>query len=218
MTTAFSIKTPARSESAALWTIAALYLGYSFLVTPDRVTWAMEVCWVVAALPALVIFWRRLPLTRLAYWLLFFHALVLIQGGTYTYAEAPLGFWLKDLFDFARNPWDRIGHFMQGFEPAILARELLLRFSPLKRGKLLVYIVLSICLGFSAFYELLEWWAALVFGEGADAFLATQGDQWDTQWDMFLCLFGAVCSLSLFSRLHDRQLVRPVEAARAPNP
>ncbi|MDR3324241.1 MAG: DUF2238 domain-containing protein, partial [Zoogloeaceae bacterium] len=134
------------------------------------------------------------------------HALVLIYGGTYTYAEAPLGFWLRDFFGFERNPWDRVGHLMQGFEPAILARELLLRFTPLKRGKLLIYLILAICLSFSAFFELMEWWAALLFGADADAFLAVQGDVWDTQWDMFLCLVGASLSLLLLSKVHNRQL------------
>lgn len=139
-------------------------------------------------------------------WLLAAHALVLIHGGAYTYAETPLGFWLRDAFHFERNPWDRVGHFMQGFVPAILARELLLRLTPLRRGGWLVYLVLAACLSFSAFFELIEWWAALAFGADADAFLATQGDQWDTQWDMFLCLVGATLSLLFWSRLHDRQL------------
>jgi putative membrane protein len=147
-------------------------------------------------------------------WLLVAHALVLIHGGAYTYAETPLGFRLRDLFealglDVERNPWDRVGHLMQGFVPAILARELLLRLTPLRRGGWLIYLVLAACLSFSAFFELIEWWAALIYGADADAFLATQGDQWDTQWDMFLCLCGAALSLLLWSRLHDRQLGGP---------
>ena len=210
-----AVAAPARLEGAALWTIVALLLCRSFLVTHDRLTWILEVFWIVAALPALAVSWRLLPLSRLLCWLLAIHALVLIPGGTYTYAETPAGFWLKDAFDCARNPWDRVGHFFQGFVPAILARELLLRFSPLERSKLLVYVILSICLAFAAFFELLEWWAALAFGEDADAFLALQGDQWDTQWDMFLCLLGASCSLLLLSRLHDRQLAHPAERDRA---
>ena len=144
------------------------------------------------------------------------HALVLIHGGTYTYAQAPLGFWLRDALDaiglpIQRNPWDRIGHFMQGFVPAILARELLLRLTPLRRGGWLVYLVLASCLSFSAFFELIEWWSALVYGADADAFLATQGDVWDTQWDMFTCLIGAAVSLLVWSRLHDRQLGPAIE-------
>jgi len=142
------------------------------------------------------------------------HGLVLIHGGTYTPAEASLGFWLRVLRGFARNPWDRVCHLMQCFVPAILARELLLRLTPLRRGGWLVYLVLAACLSFSAFFELIEWWAALAFGADADAFLATQGDVWDTQWDMFLCLCGAMASLLLWSRLHDRQLGPQVRVAR----
>ena len=127
-------------------------------------------------------------------------------GGHYTYAHVPLGFWLQDVFEFARNPYDRIGHLAQGFIPAIIAREILLRVTPLGPGKMLFFLVLSVCLAASAFYELLEWWTALVFGEGAKEFLGTQGDEWDTQWDMFLALLGATASQLLFARLHDRQL------------
>jgi putative membrane protein len=177
-------------------------------------TWLMEVAWVIAALPLLAWQWRRFPLTRLLCWLLAAHALVLIHGGTYTYAQTPLGFWLRDAanaigLEVARNPWDRVGHFMQGFVPAVLARELLLRCTPLGRGAWLNYLVLAAALSFSAFFELIEWWAALAFGADADAFLATQGDPWDTQWDMFLCLCGAAVSLLLWPRLHDRQLGLP---------
>ncbi|MDR1853787.1 MAG: DUF2238 domain-containing protein [Azoarcus sp.] len=204
MTTA--IQTPTRREGAALWLFVAVVLVWSFCLTNDRLTWILETFWIVAALPALALLWRRLPLTRLLCWLLALHALVLIEGGVFTYEQAPLGYWLKDTFGFERNPWDRVGHLMQGFVPAILARELLLRFSPLKRGGLLVYLVLAICLSFAAFFELMEWWAALVFGADASAYLAWQGDIWDAQWDMFLCLVGAALSQLLLSRLHDRQL------------
>jgi putative membrane protein len=174
-------------------------------------TWFMEVVWVIVALPVITLNWRRFPLTRLLCWLLAAHALVLIHGGAYTYAQTPLGFWLRDAANalglhVSRNPWDRVGHVMQGFVPAILARELLLRCTPLRRGGWLVYLVLAACLSFSALFELIEWWSALAFGADADAFLATQGDVWDTQWDMFLCLCGASASLLLWSRAHDRQL------------
>lgn len=197
---------PARWERHLLaWTVAAALLA-SGCIARDRLTWLMEVIWVIAALPLLAWRWQRFPLTRLLCWLLALHALVLIHGGTYTYAQTPAGFWLRDLLGTERNPWDRVGHLMQGFVPAILARELLLRCTPLRRGGWLVYLVLAACLSFSAFFELLEWWAALAWGADADAFLATQGDAWDTQWDMFLCLCGAIASLLLFSRLHDRQL------------
>jgi putative membrane protein len=150
--------------------------------------------------------WIAFPLTRLLCWLLAAHALVLIHGGAYTYAQTPAGFWLQDLLHTVRNPWDRVGHLVQGFVPAILARELLLRLTPLRRGGWLAYLVLAACLSFSALFELIEWWSALAFGADADAFLATQGDPWDTQWDMFLCLCGAIAALLLLSRLHDRQL------------
>ena len=204
---------PSRSERIALLVLVVGALAWSGLAPEDRLTWLLEVVWVIAALPILALNWRRFPLTRLLCWLLAAHALVLIHGGAFTYAETPLGFWLRDSLaalgmNVERNPWDRVGHFMQGFVPAILARELLLRLTPLRRGGWLVYLVLAAALSFSAFFELIEWWAALAFGADADAFLATQGDVWDTQWDMFLCLCGAGLSLLLWSRLHDRQLGR----------
>jgi putative membrane protein len=189
-----------------LLALVAAALLVSAIAPRDRLTWLLEVIWVLAALPLLVRTWPRFPLSLLLSVLLALHALVLIYGGAYTYAETPLGFWLRDAFGGSRNPWDRVGHFMQGFVPAILARELLLRLTALRAGGWLVYLSLACALSFSAFFELIEWWAALAFGADADAFLATQGDVWDTQWDMFLCLVGAALSLLLFSRLHDRQL------------
>ena len=197
---------PSPPERKLLLGIVAIALIVSGIAPKDRLTWLLETVWVMIATPIVVLNWRRFPLTRLLCWLLVAHALVLIHGGAYTYAETPLGFWLRDAFGFERNPWDRVGHLMQGFVPAILARELLLRRTPLRRGGWLFYLVLTICLSFSAFFELIEWWSALIYGADADAFLATQGDVWDTQWDMFLCLCGAVASLLLWPRLHDRQL------------
>ena len=197
---------PALIERRLLLGITIAALIVSGIAPKDRLTWLLEVIWVIVALPIIVLNWRRFPLTLLLCWLMVAHALVLIYGGAYTYAETPLGFWLRDVFDFQRNPWDRVGHLMQGFMPAILARELLLRCTPLRRGGWLVYLVLAACLSFSALFELIEWWAALIYGADADAFLATQGDVWDTQWDMFLCLAGAALSLLLWSRLHHRQL------------
>lgn len=205
---------PASIERKLLLGIAIAALIVSGIAPKDRLTWLLEVIWVIVAVPLIAINWRRFPLTRLLCWLMVLHALVLIYGGAYTYAETPLGFWLRDVFDFQRNPWDRVGHLMQGFVPAILARELFLRCTPLKRGGWLVYLVLAACLSFSAFFELIEWWSALIYGADADAFLATQGDVWDTQWDMFLCLCGAALSLLLWSRLHDRQLGPAVLADR----
>jgi len=202
---------PTRPERWLQLGIVVLALVVSGLAPKDRLTWLLEVVWVIVAIPIIGLNWRRFPLTRLLCWLMVAHALVLIHGGAYTYAETPLGFWLRDTLtnlgmQVERNPWDRIGHWMQGFVPAILARELLLRCTPLRRGGWLIYLVLAASLSFSAFFELIEWWAALIYGADADAFLATQGDQWDTQWDMFLCLCGAIASLLLWSRLHDRQL------------
>ena len=149
---------------------------------------------------------RRFPLTPLLYRLLCFHALVLILGGYYTYAHVPLGDWVKDALGLARNPYDRLGHFTQGFVPAILVRELLLRTSPLRRGVWLYVLSVSVCMAFSAFYELIEWWAAVIGGSNAEAFLGTQGDVWDTQWDMFCALVGANVALCLLGRVHDRQV------------
>ncbi len=154
----------------------------------------------------LTISFRRFPLTPLLYRLLALHALILMVGGYYTYAEVPLFNWIRDSFDLARNHYDRVGHLVQGFVPAILAREILLRRSPLKPGGWLFLIVTSICLAFSAFYEMIEWWTALISEEAADSFLGTQGDHWDTQWDMFLALIGAMLSQLLLGGVHNREL------------
>ncbi len=174
----------------------------------DRTTWVLEVLPVLVGVPLLIATWRRFPLTPLVYWLLFVHALILMLGGHYTYARGPLGFWVQDLLDLGRNHYDRLGHFAQGFVPAMLAREILLRKTPLRRGGWLFFLATSVCLAFSAFYEFTEWWAAVIGGSAADAFLGTQGDVWDTQWDMFLALVGAVTAQLLLSRWHDRQLER----------
>jgi putative membrane protein len=174
----------------------------------DRLTWLLEVFWVILGIPVVLLTWRRFPLTTLLCALLAGHALILIMGGYYTYARTPVGFWIQDLFGLSRNPYDRIGHFVQGFVPAILVRELLVRLSPLRGSRWLAPLVVCACLAFSAFFEMIEWWAAVAGGSAADDFLATQGDVWDTQWDMFLALIGAIASLLLLSRLHDRALTR----------
>jgi len=197
---------PTRFERWLLIGGVLLGLLVSGWIARDRLTWFLEVIWALVGLALVAWHWKRFPLTRLLCWLLALHALVLIHGGAYTYSLTPGGFMLQELLGTERNPWDRLGHWMQGFVPAILARELLLRLTPLRRGGWLVYLVLAACLSFSAFFELIEWWAALIYGADADAFLATQGDQWDTQWDMFLCLCGAAVSLLLLPRRHDRQL------------
>jgi len=161
---------------------------------------------VLIALPILLATHQRYPLTGLLYFLITVHALVLIYGGAYTYARVPLGFWLQEAVGFERNPYDRIGHFMQGFVPAMIAREILVRGGFVNGRRMLAFICLCVALAVSALYELIEWWAALALGQGADAFLGTQGDPWDTQADIFFALLGAVTALSLLSRTHDRQL------------
>jgi putative membrane protein len=201
-----------------LLVIGLVALVVSGIGPHDRLTWWLEVAPVLIAVPLLLWTWQSFPLTPLLYGLIFVHALILMLGGHYTYAEVPLGFWMQDWFGFARNHYDRIGHLAQGFVPAILAREILLRRTPLRRGGWLFVLVTSVCLAFSAFYELIEWWSAVFLGGGATAFLGTQGDPWDTQWDMFLCLIGALTSQVLLSKIHDRQLSQlagdPLETRR----
>jgi putative membrane protein len=190
----------------SLLALVAAALAVSAVGPADRLTWWLEVAPVLIAMPLLVITAQRFPLTNLLYVLIAVHALILIVGGHYTYAKVPLGFWLEDLLDLSRNPYDRIGHLAQGFVPAILAREILLRTSPLERGKWLFFVVCCICLAVSACYEFIEWWAAIIGGGSAEAFLGLQGDVWDTQWDMFLALCGAVAAQLLLARSHDRAL------------
>lgn len=172
----------------------------------DRATWVMEVAPALIALPLLWVTAGRFPLTRLALALIAVHGLVLMLGGAYTYARVPIGFAAQDLLGLARNPYDRLGHFMQGFVPAIVLRELLIRLGGLRPGKLLTVLVLACCLAVSATYELIEFGAAQTMGQGAEAFLGTQGDMWDTQWDMLMCLIGAACALVLLTRVHDQQI------------
>lgn len=174
----------------------------------DRGTWFMEVLPVLIVVPLLIHTYKRFPLTNLLYILIFIHCMVLIVGGTYTYARVPFGFEMAEWFGLDRNPYDKIGHFMQGFVPAIAAREILLRNDILKHGKMLIFIVISIVLAISASYELIEWAAALALGEGAEEFLGTQGYEWDTQSDMFFALIGSVSALFLLSKWHDRQLYK----------
>jgi len=204
-----------RREPVVLLVVLIVALGLSAIRPRELGTWVLEAAPVMIAVPALVATRHAFPLTPLAYRLIFVHALILLLGGHYTYAHVPLGFWLQDVFDLARNPYDRIGHLAQGFVPAIIAREILLRTTPLTRGKMLFFLVLCVALAISAVYELLEWWTAVIFGEGANEFLGTQGDPWDTQWDMFLALIGAAASQVLLAPMHDRQLAdfaRPGES------
>ncbi|MFG2944006.1 DUF2238 domain-containing protein [Streptomyces adustus] len=172
----------------------------------DRTTWFLETVWVFVGLPLVLLTWRRFPLTGLLCALLAAHSLVLALGGHYTYAQVPLGDWVRDAFGLDRNPYDRFGHLMQGFVPAVLVRELLVRTSPLRGSRWLAPLTVCACLAFSALFEMFEWAAAEIGGHSADAFLATQGDVWDTQWDMFCALIGATVSVLLLGRVHDRQL------------
>jgi len=191
-----------------LLVLTSACLFYTGISPYNRLTWFMEVLPVIIALPVLILTYRKYPLTHLLYFLIFLHCLILVTGGNYTYSKVPLGFWLQDLFHFTRNHYDRIGHFAQGFVPAIIAREILLRGKFVNGGKMLAFIVVCICLAVSAAYELIEWLAAVMLGQGADAFLGTQGDNWDTQWDMFMALCGAAAALITLSRLHDGQIAK----------
>jgi len=195
-----------RREPAILLALTLVCLAISRIGAAEPGTWVLEVFPIFLAIPVLVATAKRFPLTPLAYRLLFLHALILMVGGHYTYAKVPLGFWVQDALHLGRNHYDRLGHFAQGFVPAIIAREVLLRRSPLERGKWLFFLVTCVCLAISASYELIEWLAALLGGSSADAFLGTQGDPWDTQWDMFMALVGALSALVLLPRVQDRQI------------
>lgn len=192
-------------------------LVWSGVAPRDRLTWLLEVWPVMLGGIVLVLTYRRFPLTNLVYGLIWVHALILMLGGHWTYAEMPLFNWLRDVFGWQRNYYDRLGHVAQGVIPAILIREVLLRTSPLRPGKWLFAITLAFALAISAAYELLEWSAAMMLGQGADQFLATQGDQWDTQWDMFLALAGATASLLFLGRIHNRGL-NQIQRMPAPTP
>jgi putative membrane protein len=172
----------------------------------DRLTWLMEVAPVMIVLPILVLTYRQFPLTPLLYVFLFLHAIVLITGGAFTYARVPLGFWMQDLFQFSRNNYDRIGHFFQGLVPALAAREILLRRGSVSSRRMASFLAICVAMAISACYELIEWAAAVGLGQKADDFLGTQGDPWDTQWDMFMCLIGSVVAVTGLSREQDRQI------------
>ncbi len=193
---------------ASLAMLVLLALIWSGVAPYDRATWLLEVAPVLIAAPLLLWSYPRFPLTRLLYWVIAIHSLILILGGTYTYARVPAGFWVQDWFELSRNPYDKLGHFIQGVTPALLAREILLRLRIVAPGKMLGLLSLCVALAFSAFYELIEWWVALLAGQGAEDFLGTQGDPWDTQSDMFMALLGALISVSWLSRAQDRQIAR----------
>ena len=198
--------TASRNELWLLLGMTVVVLAITGYKPFDLTTWFLEVFPVLIAIPLLALTRKGFPLTRLVYWLIFVHALILMVGGHYTYARVPLGFWMQDWFDLARNHYDRIGHIAQGFVPAMIARELLLRRSPLVRGKWLFFLVLCACMFVSVFYEFIEWWTALIAEGASIEFLGTQGDVWDTQWDMFLAFCGAILGQVLLAHVHDRQL------------
>ncbi|BEM60668.1 membrane protein [Serratia marcescens] len=202
---------PASRAPLLLSVITLLLLAaliHSGISPYDRTTWLMEVAPVLIVLPLLWLTYRRYPLTPLLYTLIFFHALILIFGGMYSYARVPLGFEVQQWLGLDRNPYDKLGHFFQGLVPALAAREILLRGSYVQGRKMLGFVVCCIAFAISALYELIEWWAALALGQGADEFLGTQGDPWDTQSDMFCALLGALSGLLLFSGWQDRQIDR----------
>ncbi|XHA16249.1 DUF2238 domain-containing protein [Citrobacter farmeri] len=197
---------PGQLTVAAL--ILTLILIYTGVSAGEKITWLMEVTPVIIVVPLLLATATRYPLTPLLYTLIFFHAIILMVGGMYTYAKVPVGFEVQDWLGLSRNPYDKLGHFFQGLVPALVAREILLRGKIVRGNKMLAFLVCCVALAISATYELIEWWAALAMGQGADDFLGTQGDPWDTQSDMFCALLGALTSVMLLARIHCRQLKR----------
>lgn len=201
--------TGALQSGAAILTLLLIVTG---VATADKLTWLMEVIPVLIVAPLLWVSAQRYPLTPLLYGLIFLHAVILIVGGMYTYAKVPIGFEVQAWFGLDRNPYDKLGHFFQGLVPALAAREILLRGAYVQGRKMLAFMVCCIALAISAFYELIEWWAALALGQGADDFLGTQGDPWDTQSDMFSALLGALTTVLLLAPWHTRQLKRLLSA------
>ncbi len=201
-----AIQRPSRAAVVVWLTVFVAVTLWSAIEPKDIVIWWLEAMPALIALGLIAATWRRFPLTRLLYWLILLHAVVLLVGAHYTYAEVPLFDWLREPLGFERNNYDKVGHFVQGFVPVIVAREILLRTSPLVPGKWLTFLIVATVLGISAFYELIEWWVALLSEQAAESFLGTQGYVWDTQSDMMWALVGAVTALGLLTRVHDRQL------------
>ena len=193
-----------------IWFLVLLapVLAWSWINPHDRFTWWLESVPVVIGVPVIFAFQKKFPLSSLLLVLVWLHCVVLVVGGHYTYAEVPLGEWAKAWFGWTRNNYDKLGHFAQGLVPAILARELLMRTSPLRGSRWLGFLVVCVCLAFSAFYELIEWFTAVTQGGAADAFLGTQGDPWDTQTDMLMALIGAIVAVLALSGWHDRSMAK----------
>lgn len=211
--------TPRHPSTGALVLWLLVFAGvllWSAIAPKDRATWLLEVSPALIALAVLAASWRRFPLTPLVYWLILVHAVILMVGGHYTYADVPLFDRLRDLMDGTRNNYDKLGHFVQGFVPALVAREVLVRLQVVRGRGWLAFLVISVCLAISAFYELIEWWVALLSDEAAESFLGTQGYVWDTQSDMAVALVGAMLALALLGRVHDRQLCRFPSSPSAP--
>jgi len=181
-------------------------LIWSAINPADYFTWILEVAPALIGFTVLVLTYKKFKLTNLTYTLILIHCIVLMIGGHYTYADVPAFDWLRDYFDLQRNNYDKVGHFAQGFVPAIIAREIFIRKSVINGKKWLNFLTVCFCLAFSAFYELIEWWVAVSSGDSAEAFLGTQGYVWDTQSDMALALLGAICALTLLGKIHDRQI------------
>ncbi|MFZ3138874.1 MAG: DUF2238 domain-containing protein [Thermodesulfovibrionales bacterium] len=198
---------PIPNKLIFLWLLIFFFvLIWSAIYPHDFFTWFLEVLPALLGLVILGVTFRNFRFTRIAYWLILMHSIILMIGGHYTYAEVPLFDWIRDMFHMSRNNYDKVGHFAQGFIPAIITREILIRKSPVKKGKWLFFIVVCICLALSALYEFIEWWVAVLTGTAAESFLGTQGYVWDTQSDMFIALVGAIAALSLLSKIHDREL------------
>ncbi|WP_456408099.1 DUF2238 domain-containing protein [Thiolapillus sp.] len=197
---------PGKKEIALWLGIYALVLAWSAIAPKDRLTWVLEVSPALIGLAILAATFRTFPLTRLTYWLILIHCIILMVGGHYTYAEVPLFDWIRDAFGQTRNNYDKVGHLAQGFIPAVIARELLIRLEVIRGKAWLGFFVVCFVLAFSAFYEMIEWWVAVASGDDAVAFLGTQGYVWDTQSDMFLALIGGVAAVLFIGRWQDRQL------------
>ncbi|NTW06681.1 MAG: DUF2238 domain-containing protein [Syntrophaceae bacterium] len=198
---------PSSKYPLILLVIVLLFWIWSGINPQDtRLTWVLETAPFMIALPIMLLTYRRFPLTNLTYTLIAVHAMILMLGGHYSYSKVPLGFWMEDWFGWTRNNYDKIGHFMQGFGPAIYAREIIARTSPVKSGKWLNFMSVAVPLAFSALYEIIEWLASLSNPTDTEAFLGTQGYIWDTQTDMFWCLIGSIVALLLLTRLHDKYL------------
>jgi len=198
---------------------ALLVFSWSAILPHDYFTWFLEVLPAIAGIGILIATYNRFRFTTLVYFLVMIHGVIVMVGGHYTYAEVPLGYWMKEVFHQTRNNYDKVGHFAQGFVPALIARELLLRRTPLRRGGWLTFIVISICLAISASYELFEWAVAVLSGTAADAFLGTQGDPWDTQSDMLFALVGAIFAVAAFGKIQDAQMqkIGATEKTRSPH-